>query len=154
MGVLSSWSHVKILFVAFISIVIIHSVVSAAYTGTRYGKRESTESIGRMFPRSGVRNIQARSSGTRFYPGTRFGGKRSYWQPAAPILSEMIQNSDSPSSNLPYDCVYIPFVGVRCSRAEENYWNNNNNDEETNDGFESDGSASPSGSAGVVGGSS
>jgi len=88
------------------------------------------ETVSRVLQRnSGVRNIQARSAGERrFYTGTRYSGKRPYWQPTqfhGPSdggelgVGDLVVGGALPLSSIPYDCVYIPFVGVRCTKPGE-----------------------------------
>ncbi|OXA39227.1 uncharacterized protein LOC110861351 [Folsomia candida] len=108
----------KVLLVTLAMLTLYSVLVSGAgYLGPRYGKRlplpmqggEVSRIVGRS---SGPRTIQSRSQ-ARFYAGSRYGGKRSYWPSL--MQSDVDSSLDSGANNAsPYDCVYLPYVGIRC----------------------------------------
>ncbi|CAG7837675.1 unnamed protein product, partial [Allacma fusca] len=124
MNYLRNFFPLKLAMVTLIALYLILAISSssASYYGPRYGKRESDLS------RYQARSIGQRNNrGARFYPGSRYGGKRSYWQPTSFMPSDAdIGSVDSLNvPNVPFDCILIPNLGVRCSRPEAvSDWNN------------------------------
>jgi len=95
----------------------IYSTLVSGYLGPRYGKRIASdgEVSGAVMGRTGgLRTIQSRSQ-AKFYAGSRYGGKRSGYHPSMMPSgpSDMMMGGPSENHGYPYDCVYIPYVGVR-----------------------------------------
>ncbi|CAL8109425.1 unnamed protein product [Orchesella dallaii] len=103
------------------------------YSGLRYGKRLPYE-VTRVNLRSSTpRVIQSRSQ-VRFYAGSRYGGKRSYWDtsmsdsessPPTDYYQQQVRSGSGSGANSPIDCLYVPYVGVRClPRNSDSTWSN------------------------------